>query len=116
MPRNSFGTNHWQDWMNLILAIWLFISPWVLQFASGAATVGTPAEAAAAGGRMECLDLRRRRCGDRGRRALRSAGEGGMSWNQIFSGLARAVAGNASFTRAAKFRGRSQRPSTPSAL
>lgn len=29
-------TNRWQDWANLILAIWLFISPWVLRF--GAAT------------------------------------------------------------------------------
>ncbi len=26
----------WQDSANLILAIWLFISPWVLQFAGGA--------------------------------------------------------------------------------
>ena len=25
----------WQDWCNLILAIWLFISPWVLQFGHG---------------------------------------------------------------------------------
>ncbi len=25
-------TNKWQDWVNLILAIWLFISPWVLGF------------------------------------------------------------------------------------
>jgi SPW repeat len=25
-------TNRWQNWANLILAIWLFISPWVLQF------------------------------------------------------------------------------------
>ncbi|MGH6894965.1 MAG: SPW repeat protein [Geminicoccaceae bacterium] len=54
MARNRFMTqrtnaNRWQDWTNLILAIWLFISPWVLQFASGATTVGTPAEAAAAG-------------------------------------------------------------------
>ncbi len=55
MARNRFmmqGTNAnpWQDWTNLVLAIWLFISPWVLQFASGAATVRTPAEGAAAGG------------------------------------------------------------------
>jgi hypothetical protein len=28
----------WQDWANLILAIWLFISPWVLQFGAGAQT------------------------------------------------------------------------------
>ena len=27
------NTNNWQDWVNLILAVWLFISPWVLNFA-----------------------------------------------------------------------------------
>jgi SPW repeat len=27
--------NRWQDWANVILAIWLFISPWVLQFGAG---------------------------------------------------------------------------------
>jgi hypothetical protein len=27
------SANNWQDWANLILAIWLFISPWVLSFA-----------------------------------------------------------------------------------
>src|SRR5690242_21444561 len=39
--------NRWQDWANAILAVWLFISPWVLQFgssapaaANGAATPG----------------------------------------------------------------------------
>lgn len=26
--------NLWQDWVNLILAAWLFISPWVLRFAA----------------------------------------------------------------------------------
>ncbi|HZS85348.1 MAG TPA: SPW repeat protein [Stellaceae bacterium] len=31
-------TNHWQDWINLLLAIWLFISPWVLNFGSAPAT------------------------------------------------------------------------------
>jgi SPW repeat len=25
---------HWEDWINLILGIWLFASPWVLRFAS----------------------------------------------------------------------------------
>lgn len=35
--------NRWQDWANLILAIWLFISPWVLQF--GAAVQVAPAGA-----------------------------------------------------------------------
>lgn len=26
-------TNNWQDWCNLVLGIWLFISPWALNFA-----------------------------------------------------------------------------------
>jgi hypothetical protein len=25
---------HWQDWLNLILGVWLFFSPWILAFAS----------------------------------------------------------------------------------
>ena len=29
--------NSWQDAANVVLAIWLFISPWVLQFANAAA-------------------------------------------------------------------------------
>ena len=43
-------SNRWQDWCNLILAIWLFISPWVLQFGSGAqpAAQGTGGGAIAA--------------------------------------------------------------------
>jgi hypothetical protein len=32
-------TNNWQDWANLVLAVWLFISPWVLQFGSAAQNV-----------------------------------------------------------------------------
>jgi hypothetical protein len=28
-------TYKWQDWINLILAVWLFISPWVLRFYPG---------------------------------------------------------------------------------
>jgi len=38
-------TNRWQDWANLILAIWMFISPWVLQFGGAAqnAAGGGPA-------------------------------------------------------------------------
>jgi SPW repeat len=28
-------TSKWQDWLSLVLAAWLFISPWVLQFAPG---------------------------------------------------------------------------------
>jgi len=27
------GSGHWQDWANLVLAIWLFFSPWILAFA-----------------------------------------------------------------------------------
>ena len=37
---NPSRTNRWQDWINLILAIWLFISPWVLQFAGGTTAAG----------------------------------------------------------------------------
>ena len=29
-------SNRWQDWLNLILGAWLFISPWVLGFANTA--------------------------------------------------------------------------------
>lgn len=46
--------NHWQDWVNLVLAIWLFVSPWVLNLAgvidgsTGAgATANSPGMAAA---------------------------------------------------------------------
>jgi hypothetical protein len=34
--RRPARENYWQDWANAILAIWLFISPWVLQYGSGA--------------------------------------------------------------------------------
>lgn len=37
----------WQDWLNLVLACWLFISPWVLGFAPGGAD-------AAAGAAWNC--------------------------------------------------------------
>jgi hypothetical protein len=30
------GASPWQDWVNLILAVWLFVSPWFLQ-------IGAPA-------------------------------------------------------------------------
>lgn len=26
---------NWEDWGNLLLGVWLFVSPWVLQFAAG---------------------------------------------------------------------------------
>jgi hypothetical protein len=43
----------WQDWLNLILGVWLFISPWVLSFAvGGRASTQNPAGAAAGGGAM----------------------------------------------------------------
>ena len=29
----------WQDWINLVLAVWLFVSPWVLGFAVGTAAM-----------------------------------------------------------------------------
>lgn len=44
----SGRSNRWQDWATLILAIWLFISPWVLQFGSGVST--TPVGGAQGGG------------------------------------------------------------------
>src|SRR6185312_17568163 len=40
--------NRWQDWANLVLAIWLFISPWVLQFAVGGQTAAPGAGGGAA--------------------------------------------------------------------
>ena len=33
----------WQEWVNLILAIWLFVSPWVLQFYPGGRIETVPA-------------------------------------------------------------------------
>jgi hypothetical protein len=36
--RRPARENYWQDWANAILAIWLFISPWVLQYGSGHST------------------------------------------------------------------------------
>jgi SPW repeat len=42
--RRALQSNHWQDWANLVLAVWLFISPWVVQF--GGSTVGAPAATA----------------------------------------------------------------------
>jgi uncharacterized membrane protein YoaK (UPF0700 family) len=28
----KLSTNRWQDWCNLVLGAWLFISPWVMQY------------------------------------------------------------------------------------
>lgn len=36
-------SQRWQDWINLILAIWLFISPWVINFGGSAYTGQTMA-------------------------------------------------------------------------
>jgi hypothetical protein len=32
----------WQSWITLLIAIWFFVSPWVLQFAAGGAAGGAP--------------------------------------------------------------------------
>lgn len=41
-------SQRWQDWLILILAVWLFISPWVLQFGAHVSTVPpAPADNAA---------------------------------------------------------------------
>lgn len=45
-PLNRRRT-HWQDWVNVLLAVWLFISPWVLNF-GGAVDGGTNAGGMAA--------------------------------------------------------------------
>jgi hypothetical protein len=34
--RRPVRENYWQDWANAILAVWFFISPWVLNFGAGA--------------------------------------------------------------------------------
>lgn len=39
--------NRWQDWTNLMLAIWLFVSPWVLQFGGGMSATGPAASGVA---------------------------------------------------------------------
>jgi hypothetical protein len=41
--KESLATlRRWQDWVNLVLAIWLFFSPWALNFAAGYAATTTP--------------------------------------------------------------------------
>ena len=35
MATETRSYNHWQDWCNLVLALWLFASPWLLGY-SGA--------------------------------------------------------------------------------
>ena len=34
--RRPARENYWQDWANAIVAVWFFISPWVMQFGAGA--------------------------------------------------------------------------------
>jgi hypothetical protein len=34
--RRPARENYWQDWANAIIAVWFFISPWVLHFGAGA--------------------------------------------------------------------------------
>ena len=49
MAQTGFGgtePRRWQDWANLVLAVWLFISPWVLNFTAGGTAVGTGIPAA----------------------------------------------------------------------
>ncbi len=38
----SAGGSKWQDWINLTLGVWLFVSPWVLQFGPDAVVTGPP--------------------------------------------------------------------------
>jgi hypothetical protein len=42
-PRPMIGSGHWQDWANLILAVWLFFSPWILGFAMPSGAGGAAA-------------------------------------------------------------------------
>ena len=53
--RRPARANYWQDWANAIVAVWFFVSPWILQFGAGApatagdaATVGVPGAVQAA--------------------------------------------------------------------
>jgi hypothetical protein len=43
ITRARTATGKWQDWINLILAVWLFISPWVLGYFPGGAVASMPA-------------------------------------------------------------------------
>jgi hypothetical protein len=43
MPGERVVSNKWQDWVNLVLAVWLFISPWVLSFYPGGTAASVPA-------------------------------------------------------------------------
>jgi hypothetical protein len=39
-------TNRWQDWANLVLGVWLFLSPWILGFAARGEPTATVTTAA----------------------------------------------------------------------
>jgi hypothetical protein len=43
--RRPVRENYWQDWANAIVAIWFFISPWVLHFGAGTPADGNGAAA-----------------------------------------------------------------------
>ncbi|MGE5270669.1 MAG: SPW repeat protein [Thiohalocapsa sp.] len=47
---NPARSNNWQDWANMVLAVWLFVSPWILSFGSGGGAAGTAAAGGGAGG------------------------------------------------------------------
>lgn len=40
---------HWQDWGNLVLGLWIFVSPWVFQFATATGAEAASAAASSAG-------------------------------------------------------------------
>lgn len=53
--RNADRETRWQDWTTLALAIWLFISPWVLRF-GGPRVIGSGAHSAAGGASSGQID------------------------------------------------------------
>ncbi|HEX7968938.1 MAG TPA: SPW repeat protein [Stellaceae bacterium] len=46
-PPDRDRANRWQDWTNLALGIWLFLSPWILRFDAGVPQGDAGAAAAA---------------------------------------------------------------------
>jgi SPW repeat-containing protein len=47
--RRPARENYWQDWANAIIAVWFFISPWVLHFGAGAPAADNGATAGVLG-------------------------------------------------------------------
>ncbi|HZT52488.1 MAG TPA: SPW repeat protein [Stellaceae bacterium] len=82
-PLDARDARRWQDWINLILGVWLFISPWVLGFAAGYAP------AAPSGGTSG------------GAAAPAAAGVSGASWNAWIFGVIVAVIALSAFARLA---------------